>query len=558
MLNQLDIQNYVLIKKCSIPLQGGLTVISGETGSGKSIFLDAIRMVFGEKGDKNLVGKNGPSSHITATFEIPLSEQKQISMELGVEDNPDEITSLQRTFLTSGKSSIRFMGQVCTLSQVKSTFQDLIHIHSQNETPALLKKEMHLHLLDTWTGEEAAQLNKELTGAWNELKKHEKELNALKKAESDRMQELDMLNFQIEELETANIQPGESAHLSQSIRIAQNAQMITEAENRIMDHLQNADFSILERTASVEKDLEYLASIDNKYQDISNQVQNIHAELTDLAHDIRSKKTDEFFAMESIEADITRIEMIKKICKKYHLQEEDVPTFLEHLKIKHEKLLGSSDEIKKLEEILPSLKEKTVDIANRLSKLRKSNAPGFEMALTAELKELMMPYAECKCEISQTELSKHGFDEITLLFTSNKGQIPKPIHLTASGGEMARIVLSLKILLADKAGQKILIFDEIDTGVSGKAAHSMALKLKALAKHAQVFVISHLPQIASVANHHIQVKKIVENHQSITTVNILNPEERVEEVARLLAGKNINDISRENARSLLKEQATVN
>ncbi len=554
MFLDIEIKNFVLIKNSQIHLHPSLTVVTGETGSGKSIFLESIKALLGNRCSSEKIGGFENKSYITAFISFDEPIDKQICLDFNIQHDESPL-SIQKSILPGGKSSFRVLGEICSLQQVKNTLKKYIHIHSQHETPELLKPEMHLEILDTWIGEEAITLRKKMGDAYTTYTTLHKEIKELENLDENRLRELDIINFQIEEIQEADIKPGEMEALSQHVTNAEHSVQIQEALSSALDNLQNDNHSISERLIHTIDKIHYLTKFIPNFATIEDRLNSIRIDIDDLIHDISSNNNEEAYSPQELEQNIQRLELLKRVFKKYGGDESSALAFYESILGKKEALDNISSNLEEKKNQLEKAKKHAETVANELHLLREKHIESFSQNLTREIQDLMMPHAKIEVEISPSSLNKNGHDSVTILFSANKGSSLKPIHSIASGGEMSRVVLALKMLLADKGEQKIFIFDEIDTGVSGKAAHLMAEKLKQLSQHAQVIVISHLPQIAAVANSHILVHKNIQEGKSVTEIKNLDTEERVEEIARLLAGKQINEAARLNAKDLIGQNS---
>ena len=549
MLNSLHIENYVLIKKLDLNFESGFSVITGQTGAGKSILLGALNLVLGARADLKSIKEGAEKCIIEAVFDITNYNIKDFFEENDLDYSTECI--LRREVSTSGKSRLFINDTPVNASILRSLADQLIDIHSQHENLLLRDNNFQLSVLDI------TAKNQELLNNYKNLYKSHlqisKTIETLEEELSKGKEELDYLQFQFNQLEESKLVESEDTDIETELTILEHANDIKhallEAENTL-----STDNGVLAMLKSIENTLSSVSKYSTYCEELASRVSSCTIELKDIASELYNESEKVDSDPERLEYLTERRDLIYSLCQKHR-----VKTVTELIEIRDEleqkiSLIDNSDEeIEKLKQERDNIYKNLLAEANKISQKRKTQALEIEKSLVEQLSALGMPNCEVKFEITPHNApTSTGIDKVELLFSSNKNKSPQPIDKTASGGEISRVMLCLKYLLANSTSLPTLIFDEIDTGISGEAADLTAKMLKKMSANVQIISISHLPQIAAKASTHYFVEK---SGESETTVTRLNTEERVTAIARMLSGSTLSDAAIKNAQALLSEES---
>lgn len=547
MLNSLHIENYVLIKKLDLNFESGFSVITGQTGAGKSILLGALNLVLGARADLKTIKEGAEKCIIEAIFNIENYNLADFFEENELDYSIECI--LRREISTSGKSRHFINDTPVNASILRSIASKLIDVHSQHENLLLRNNNFQLEVLDI-----TAQ-NQELLEKYKNLYKSHlqisKTIETLEEELSKGKEELDYLQFQYNQLEESKLVEDEDEDIETELSILEHANDIKyaflESENIL-----SADHGVLQLLKNVENSLNTVSKYSTYCDEVINRISSCHIELKDIASELYNESEKVDANPERLEYLTERRDLIYSLCQKHRVKTvSELIDIKNNLETKISLIDNSDEEIEKLKNQRDNLYKELLAMANEISKKRKSQAIEIEKSLTEQLTALGMPNCEIKFMISSHPTPiVSGIDKVELLFSSNKNKSPQPIDKTASGGEISRVMLCLKYLLANSSSLPTLIFDEIDTGISGEAANLTAKMLKKMSKNVQIISISHLPQIASRATTHYFVEKSEEGE---STVSQLTQEERVIAIARMLSGSTLSDAAIKNAQALLNE-----
>ncbi len=536
MLSELKIENVAVIEKAEINYENGLNIMTGETGAGKSIVIDAINAVLGERTSKDIVRTGTPGARITACFENVSSAASKALAELEIEQESDGSLIITRTITADGRSSCRINGQPVTVSMLRSVGRELITICGQHDSQHLLQKETHIEYIDFLA--DIADILFEYKEVYSAVVKKKKELKAFLKTLSDKEERREYLSYRINEIEDAKIVPGEKARLLEDKKKIQDREKLAKA-------LYGAALAISgdENTAGCSQSLYALEGFLSQLSEYNSEFDSYSKSIEKLKYlidDCSALINKEISAIEGDELDVNfieeRLDILYRILKKYGDTEEEILANLEKYKAELE-IIESSDERKEeLENEIYDLSEKLFDLAEEISDKRKAAALSFEEDVMAELSYLDMPSAVFKVSFTHTAATSSGIDEVEFLISANKGQEPKPLSKIASGGELSRIMLAIKCVLSDLETADTMIFDEIDTGVSGRAAHKIAYKLKRVSEKRQTVCVTHLAQIAAASDNHLFIEKLSDDGKTFTRVRKLIDDERIYEIARIIGG----------------------
>ncbi len=550
MLSQLFINNIAVIEKASIDLDSGFTVLTGETGTGKSIIIDAIHAVLGERTSKELIRTGTESASVSALFTGLNREAVECLKELSVPLEEDDSLLVQRDIRLEGRSVCKLNGAPATVSMLREIGSKLIGIHGQHESYELLSPEVHLAYVDSFGGYEA--LLDQYVKSYSDLRNLQRKLESFNIDEGEKARRVDLLRYQINELEEANVHSGEREELTQQRNLFKNSEKIAASLQRVSELLagdENSD-GLISGVSQASAELEKASAF---FQDAEEPAQKLR-EAEYLLEDVDSilQRITVDFDPVQLEAIEDRLDVLHRLSLKYGDTEEKMLEFLDKAKVELSEIEFSDEEQKELEEKYEQAKEKSIRLAKELSQTRKRAAADFTEKVKQELAFLNMPGVEFIAEIQRVPLYSSGCDKLQFLVSANKGEPPKPISKIASGGELSRIMLAIKTVLSGKDKVGTLIFDEVDSGVSGEAANKVGQKLKEVSRNRQVLCITHLAQIAALADHHLRISKRVEQNRTYTEVEPLSLEGRKRELARIIGGEDITELQLQMAEEMLK------
>lgn len=550
MLNGLKIENIAVIEKADISFESGLNVMTGETGAGKSIIIDSINAILGERTSKELIRDGKDSAVVTALFSEVNSSVNSILDKYDIEKTEDNSLTITRKISLSGKNSCKVNGIPVTVSQLKEIGVSLINIHGQHDSQALLLPEKHCGFIDALADNK--KLIADYRAAFSSLIKTKKELDSLYDSRDENLTKLDYYNFVISEIEKANIRIGETDELNKEKSFLENSVKVQKLLEKVSSAL-NSDGGIAEKLNDCAADMRSAAEYYQQASDSSKRLTSLSFDIQDTASEIKSI-TDRFsFSPERLKEINSRLDEIYLLSMKYGKTEEDIISFYNNTAEKRDEIGNSDEKIKELETTLFEYSDKVKSLSEKLSKSREKAAALFEKRVTEELIYLDMPNVIFKADIKKVPLSLKGAETIEFLISTNPGQTPKPIAKVASGGELSRIMLAIKNVLVSKDTVDTLIFDEIDTGVSGSAAEKIALKLYSVSKGRQVICVTHLARIAAQADNHLKIYKEASDGITYTKVKSLDFNERAEELAGITAGNSVTQLQISSAAELLKK-----
>ena len=548
MLQTLYIENIAVIEKSSIDFSGGLNVLTGETGAGKSIIIDAINAIMGQRTSREIVRTGASSAFVSAQFDEVNSAVRQKLAELGFGGDESELL-LQRTLSASGKSTCKINGRPATAAMLREVAAGLINIHGQHESYELFSPETHIDYIDRY-----GRLLPALEDYKEKYKKYiilQKKLNEANSDESNRLSEIDLLSFQSKELFDADIQPGEEEALDTERSSLMNFEKLSSLLNRAHMLLSGEDNSGCELVDMAANAMQSAANYSSDYEEISNTLTDVYYNLRDCAESVSD-------ALDSLESDPERLEeieerldLINRLTRKYNCTADELPALAEEMQTRLEELLNYDRNRDELIAACSAAKEEAEQSARALSDKRRRTAAEFAEKVKAEMSFLNMPNVELVPFFEESALSPKGIDKMELLISANPGETPRPVAKIASGGELSRMMLAIKTVLAGTDTVDTLIFDEVDTGISGSAAEKVGLKLREVSSESQVLCVTHQAQIAALADHHYLIKKQVEQGRTFTEVQPLDHEGRVNELARIIGGVNITEAARSHAEDML-------
>lgn len=555
MLSLLHIENIAVIEQAEIRFDDGFNVLTGETGAGKSIVIDAIGAVLGERTSRDLIRTGARSARVEAVFsDLPALSWFE---ENGIGPDENGELLLQRELHADGKNVCRVGGRLLTVSQLKTLGQQLLNIHGQHEGQLLLDEERHLDYLDRFGAHE--DLLSDFRASYSDVAGLRREISALQMDEAERERRIDSLNYQIAELERANLKAGEEETLLARRDLLRNAE-------KLIDAVQNAHYALSgdedsQGAVALIGDAEYALNGVRRVSDALDALTGKMAELRftadDLAEQVRDLRDSFDFSPGELDEVESRLDVIFRLRKKYGNTVEEMLEYLERSRKELEQIRDSGDTLFRLEQKLEKAKKAAVQKGEILSARRKETACALQERIQQELAQLDMPKVRFAAQFLPKEcqdgMDATGLDQVRFLMSANVGEDLKPIARIASGGELARVMLALKSVLAENDDVSTLIFDEVDTGVSGRAARKVAEKMADIAATKQVLCVTHLPQIAAMAGTHFSVEKGEREGRTFTQVERLTLERRKEELARLTGGAAVTQLQLESAGQLLEE-----
>ena len=553
MLTTLYIENIAVIEKTSIDFSQGLNVLTGETGAGKSIIIDSINAIMGQRTSKELVRTGAKTALVTAQFDDVNDTVKAKLKELGYDNEDDDTLILQRSISAAGKSTCKINARPASVTVLKEVAKNLINIHGQHESYELFSPDTHIDYIDSF-----GELNSELDDYREKYKKYKalkKQLNEANSDESARLHEIDLLTYQTTELFNADVQPDEIEQLENERIVLMNSEKIFTLLNDSRELLDGD-----ERTAggieAVESAMNYIqraASLNADYESISESITDVYYNLRDCIESISD-------AADSVESDPQRLEeiderldLLNRLTRKYGCECNELPSLAEKMQTRLEELLSYDKNRDQLEADYKEAENNALVAAQKLSEIRKKTAKVFSERVREEMSFLNMPNVQIVTQFENTDFYEKGTDKIEFLISANPGEPPRPVAKIASGGELSRMMLAIKTVLASTDDIDTLIFDEVDTGISGSAAQKVGMKLKEVSKSSQVLCVTHQAQLAALADAHYLISKQVEDGRTFTQVKLLDFDGRKHELARIIGGVSITDAALAHAESMLKE-----
>lgn len=553
MLQLLHIENIAVIERADIELENGLTVLSGETGAGKSIVIDSIGAILGKRVSRDLVRAGAQKGFVSAVFTDLSAGLVSLLDELALTGDEPDVLHLQRQITADGKSTCRVNMKPVSAAVLRQLAPYLIDIHGQNDGQKLLDEQHHIDYLDGYAGLDA--LLAQYRPKYQALLALRREITALETGEQERLQRIDMLSFHKEEIEQAALQPDEDETLAQRKAYFDHAGKIAGALEQVRLALNGDDevggaCALLDQAAAA---LAGLHEVSEAFDAMAEQAEEVRLLAADLRDSVTSRSDNLDFSSAEREWVEQRLDLIYRLKQKYGGTLEEIAAYYERITSELETLADSDNRREELREQYRAELSEAKRLAGQISEKRRAAAARLEKEIVRELAELDMDKVKMRVAVhTGARLAAHGFDTVTFEISVNPGEPEKPLSKVASGGELSRIMLALKNVLTAGEDVGMLIFDEIDTGVSGHAAQQIARKLSAIAKKKQTLCVTHLPQIAAMGDHHLRISKSVRDGRSYTDVRPMDRAQRVDEIARLLSGEQISDAARRNAEELLE------
>ncbi|NOX19714.1 MAG: DNA repair protein RecN [Nitrospirae bacterium] len=545
MLQEIYIKNFAIVSNLRIPFREGLNVITGETGTGKSIIINALELALGARARAEVVSEGSEEAEVIAVFEPP----DNLNLPAGFEPQEEPII-IRRTVARNGKTRVYLNDRAITLKSISELGDTLVDIHGQHEHQSLLRPATHRLLLDSYAG--LHELADEVKELYKRLQALKARLDELQSTRRQRAQRIDLLRYQIQEIEEASLRPEEEQELRTEREIQRNMTNLLYHIEHSLSLLKEEEGSILDRLYQVRSSVEEITRLDPSAQETLNMLSDVEALTSEIALQLRGLKDHYDANPERLNEIERRLDLIDRLKHKYGDSIEEILDYLEGARKELQELLAAEEQGDDLSEMIASVEEELLEKAKLLSKKRYEMAEEIEKKITQVLKSLAMKNATFKVALTKTDITEHGLEEVEFLFSANPGQPPKPLNRVASGGELSRVMLAIKSIFAHTDGIPVLVFDEVDAGIGGITAEAVGERLKALSRHHQVICITHLPQIAVKADHHLCVRKQEKKDKTEVEVSELTGNDRIEEIARMLGGS-ITKTSIKHAKELLEK-----
>ena len=558
MLQTLSIKQFAIIDELDINFSDGLTVMSGETGSGKSIIIDAIGQLIGMRASSVYVRHGEKKAIIEGIFDIDESKDAIKILESLAIDVDEDFLLVKREIFSSGKSICRINNQTVTLQDLRKVMQELLDIHGQHETQSLLKQKYHLQLLDDYADNQYSDLLNQYQLSYKQYKNKRKELEELESADQALLQRLDLMKFQLEELTEASLKEGEVDQLESDIKRIQNSEKLNLALNNAHQVLTD-ESAIPDRLYELSNYLQTINDIvPEKFVRLKEDIDQFYYILEDAKHEIYDEMANTEFDEQVLNEYESRMNLLNNLKRKYGKDITELIGYQSKLADEIDKIENYEQSTSQLREEIKTLYNDVIDIGKKLSQERRRVARELRDHIVSEIQNLQMK--DANLEISFKPLDEptiEGIEFVEFLISPNRGEPLKSLNKIASGGELSRIMLALKSIFVKSRGQTAILFDEVDSGVSGQAAQKMAEKMRDIAQYIQVICISHLPQVASMSDHHLLISKASNADRTTTQVKELKDENKIDEIARMISGASVTELTRENAKEMIKQNHNI-
>ena len=551
MLLEISIKNFAIIEEISLNFEKGMTVLTGETGAGKSIIIDAMNMMLGSRATTDVIRHGAPKAEIEGLFAVESNRHLTALFEEQGLEWTDELI-IRREILQNGRSVSRINGQMVNLSVLKAVGQHLVDIHGQHDQEELMRSQLHITMLDEFGDAAFFQIKAAYRQTFEDYKRLRKQVVELQRNQQENKARIEMLEFQIAEIEAAALEVEEDVRLEQERQRLLNHKMIADTLTNAYTMLDAEEFSSLANVRSAMNDLESIEEYDTSYKELSSQLSETFYALEDITKRLEDVVDGLEFDGNRLMQVESRLDLIHSITRKYGGQVKDVLEYLAQITKEYSLLTGSDLSSEELEKELKRLEKSLVTLAQDLSDQRHALAQALENEIQQELADLYMDKARFQVRFSKAKFNREGNEAVEFYISTNPGEDFKPLVKVASGGELSRLMLAIKSAFSRKEGKTSIVFDEVDTGVSGRVAQAIAAKIHKIGQNGQVLAISHLPQVIAAADYQFYIEKISDEHSTVSTVRLLNREERIEEIAKMLAGEDLTEAARQQAEQLLK------
>ncbi|MGV3088320.1 DNA repair protein RecN [Streptococcus suis] len=550
MLLEVSIKNFAIIEQVTLNFEKGMTILSGETGAGKSIIIDAMNLMLGARATTDVIRHGAAKAEIEGLFSFEHSRAlEQILEEQGIEV-ADELI-IRREILQNGRSVSRVNGQMVNLSVLKQIGQHLVDIHGQHDQEELMKSQHHIRLLDSFGEEDFWTLKDSYQATFDAYRSLRKRVLEKQKNEQEHKSRIEMLEYQIAEIESADLQLGEDVQLNQERDKLLNHKQIADTLTNAYALLDSEDFSSVNNIRSAMGDLQSLEEFDPEYKALSISLTEAYYVVEDVAKRLGDVVDNLEFDGNRLMQLESRLDLLNTMTKKYGGSVDDVLDYLAKITEEYNLLTGNDLSGDDLEVQLKTLEKDLVNLAAQLSQARHELAHILEEVIRQELQDLYMEKAKFLVRFTKGKFSKEGHETVEFYISANPGEDFKPLVKVASGGELSRLMLAIKSAFARKEGKTSIVFDEVDTGVSGRVAQAIAQKIYKIGQYGQVLAISHLPQVIAIADYQFFIEKVSDDQSTVSRVRLLTTDERVEEIAKMLAGDTVTEAARTQARELV-------
>lgn len=551
MLANLSIQNIAVIESVQVEFQEGFNVLTGETGAGKSILIDSIAMVLGQRTQKELIRTGAAKGKVSALFYISDAVWDLLE-EYGVERTDDGSLLVERELSDNGRSVCKINGALTGVTILKEIGKHLIHIHGQQDTTLLYSAEKHIDLLDDWAEKNVRARKETYTAAYTAYGQVRRRLDSLRMDESKRMREIDVLEFQVREIEEAELVPEEEKELEERRNILENAEKIHETLALTYQTLYEQENAASELIGAGSAQLQTIADLGEDFAEVAERLEDVKYRLEDVTGTIAILLNEVDYSDRELDAINERLETIRALKRKYGHSIEGILDFQREAAARLEELQGNEQQCDRLEKQLAELEKQLQTAARELTETRRAEAARLEKEIEEQLSQLQMKGCKFRVSIQQTEeFSAKGVDKIEFLIAPNVGEELRPLSKIASGGELSRIMLAIKCVMAKADSNETYVFDEIDTGISGRAAEKVAQKLEQVSLQKQTVIITHSGTIAAMADHHYYIEKNVKDGRTRTEIQMLDGAGRIHEIARLGSGDQVTETACRHAEELL-------
>lgn len=554
MLQELSIRNFAIITTLDVSFDQGMTVLTGETGAGKSIVIDAVNLLVGGRGSSDYIRSNEEKCQLEGLFVLPPShEVYSLLNDKGIECE-DGMIIIQRELTRHGRNTCRINGHLVNTATLKEIGSFLVDIQGQHDNQRLMQPENHLTLFEQFADDKYKQLKEKYESCFLEYKQKQKQLNEIKENEQAYNQRLDMLRYQVEEISDAHLECGEEESLKEEREQLTNFQSIMDHLSLAYQALSHEESGTMVSLGSAMDALSHISSYSTQYKQLYEEISEAFYMIQESVNDIDQAKDTLEMDESRLDEVEDRLRLIRSLERKYGATIEDVLNYYDQIEHELEQTLSSTEDLTELQYAVNALYEEAKQYATELSTQRKRLATQLEEHIHQELKELYMEHARFKVMfLTNDTLTKDGYERIEFYIATNKGEELKPLHKVVSGGELSRMTLALKSLFMHEQYMTSIVFDEVDTGVSGRVATAIAKKISQLASQSQVLCITHLPQVAAVADHHYFIEKTVDQERTQMHLQLLSDAGRIDEIARMLSGDEKTPLSIEHAKEMVEQ-----
>lgn len=525
MIGTMHIKNIGIIGDLTVEFNEGFNVLTGETGAGKTLIIDSLGIISGNRFSKEMIRKGEDYSFVELNLFMPENEN-------AIDGN----VVVSREVYENGRNTCKINGRLVTVNELKEFMSDIIDIHGQNDNQMLMKRQEHINYLDNFIGDELFKHKNDYMELFNKYNEIKKELKNNYGDEKEKQRKLDLLRYQLDEINEANLKQGEEEELDELHKVMKNSEKIYTSLEEVQNNLGNCAIEAINNSIRC---LEKIENLSDKYQEKLTELKNIYYEVQELSRDVSDMNSELYFDEGKRNEVEQRLDLIYSLKRKYGNSVQEILDYKENLENEIFNIENCEERNNELKKELQIIKIEMLDICNKMNILRKKYGEKLSESINKELADLEMPNARFSVRnefLSQNSFNENGLNEIEFMITTNIGDDEKPLAKIASGGEISRIMLAIKTVLADSDEMPVLVFDEIDTGISGKAAKSVGEKIKIISKKHQVLCVTHQPNIAAKGDYNYYINKIVKNGKTMTDIKLLDEQETIKEIARISSG----------------------